>query len=73
MTYKVICPVCEKEFYAAPSIFQSDFGMNEMGSGSCPGCSTYLNLTINDDKTQMTAMSFDEWTKSRKTDSSLEA
>lgn len=48
--YKVVCSECKHEFSAAKSIAQESFGQLHNGSGACPNCDTYLNLTFNEEE-----------------------
>jgi hypothetical protein len=57
--YKCECPVCKLEFWACKSIFQSAFGMPDMGSGKCPGCNTFLKLTVDEENERMIAAPWD--------------
>ena len=53
--YKCECPVCNRVFWACKSIFQEGFGMADMGSGKCPGCNTFLQLTVDEEIERMIA------------------
>lgn len=52
--YSCKCPVCDKEFTACKSIAQ-EMGYLDMGAGSCPKCSEYLNLTVDEENKIMIA------------------
>lgn len=56
--YDVKCVACDHEFYASKSMAQEIFGWNDKGSGSCPRCKTYLNLTFNEEEQRFISM---EW------------
>lgn len=59
--YSFKCPTCSVECTACLSIFQSDFGVLDMGAGNCPGCKTMLNLTFDPKEKKMIATPFKEW------------
>lgn len=64
--YQCICPICNKIFWACKSILQEDFGMLDMGSGSCPKCKTFHNLTVDEENKQMIVTPWEEYMKARK-------
>lgn len=43
--YPCTCAACNRIFYAMKSIAQ-EWGMNDMGHGSCPKCNQFQNLTF---------------------------
>ena len=64
--YYCKCPECGHEFWACKSIFQQDFGMLDMGSGSCPKCKTYHNLTVDEKSERMIVTPWEEHIKKKK-------
>ena len=62
--YKAQCPICGKEFYACKSIAQ-EMGMDDGWHGSCPKCSTFLNLTFVPELEEMKATEWNEWLAKR--------
>lgn len=62
--YLCICPICSNEFWACKSIAQEAFGILDMGSGSCPKCKTFHNLTIDEKSNKMIVTPWEEHIKS---------
>ena len=63
--YRCDCPICDHGFWACKSIFQDDFGMLDMGSGSCPKCKTFHNLTVDEESERMIVTPWEEHMKNK--------
>lgn len=63
--YSCECPICNNEFWACKSIFQEDFGMIDMGSGTCPKCNTHHNLTVDEENKRMIVIPYDIYVKAK--------
>lgn len=63
--YHCKCPICGHEFWACKSIFQEVFGELDMGSGSCPKCKTYHNLTVDEENEKMIVTPWEEHMKKK--------
>jgi hypothetical protein len=59
--YEATCCVCGNTFFAALSIAQRDFGMNDAGHGRCPKCNEFLNLTYDPELQRMKTMKWDDY------------
>lgn len=59
--YNCKCPVCSTEFQACKSIFQESFGMIDAGSGSCPKCGTFHNLTVDEENGAMVVTPWEKY------------
>jgi hypothetical protein len=59
-----ICPVCGYEFWACKSIAQ-EMGARECGHGSCPGCNTFHNLTVDEVNKSMIVTPWDKYMKQK--------
>lgn len=64
--YSCICPICNNEFWACKSIFQEDFGIPDRGSGNCPKCKTYHNLTVDEQNKKMIVTPWEEYMNRKK-------
>ena len=64
--YPCICPICNNKFWACKSIFQGGFGMPELGSGSCPKCNTFYNLTVDEENNRMIVTPWDQYISSKR-------
>ncbi|TCL74219.1 hypothetical protein EDC14_1004157 [Hydrogenispora ethanolica] len=64
--YECKCIACGHVFHTAKSILQSDFEMNDAGSGTCPNCKAFLNLTFIPEENQMKSSLWDDYLKTKK-------
>lgn len=69
--YKCECP-CGNTFWACKSILQQNFGSPELGSGSCPKCKVYYNLTVDEENECMKLTKWDDYIEKRKKESEAE-
>lgn len=59
--YAATCCICGHAFYAALSIMQRNFGVNDGGHGHCPGCNEFLNLTFNPEAQRIETMKWSDY------------
>lgn len=62
--YDAKCPICEHEFKACKSILH-EMGMLSAGHGSCPECSTSINLTFDPKEDKMIITDWNTWMNKR--------
>jgi len=62
--YECEC-TCGFTFYACKSLFQQ-WGLIDSGSGSCPKCKVFYNLTLDEENKKMILTEWEKHMKNRK-------
>ncbi|MHC1760552.1 MAG: hypothetical protein AB9917_13790 [Negativicutes bacterium] len=69
--FEATCCVCGNTFFAARSIAQRDFGMNDAGHGHCPKCNEFLNMAYKPELQRMETMKWDDYVRKMKAEGGL--